>query len=53
MCNLLGLTAELRIDNEEYDEFIHQAISTLFRVSLSTNVTEVHSLALRFVIIFF
>lgn len=49
MCNLLGLTAELRIDNEEYDEFISQAISTLFRVSITTNETEVSCLALRLV----
>lgn len=53
MCNLLGLTAELRIDNEEYDEFIHQAITTLFRVSLtSAHVSEVRCLALKFVDLF-
>lgn len=49
MCNLLGLTAELRIDNEEYDEFISQAIVTLFRVSFTMNEPEVSCLALRFV----
>lgn len=53
-CNLLGLTAELRIDNEEYDEFIHQAIATLFRVSITTaHSSEVRCLALRYVIFFF
>lgn len=47
MCNLLGLAAELKIDTEEYDKFIQQAIKTLFRVSLTNHSTEVRCLALR------
>ena len=35
ICNLLSLTPLLRIDTEEYDLFLHQAISTLFRISLN------------------
>uniref|UniRef100_A0A0P5JGL1 RE24967p n=1 Tax=Daphnia magna TaxID=35525 RepID=A0A0P5JGL1_9CRUS len=47
VCHLLGLTAELRIDNEEYDEFIHQAITTLFRISTTASSPEARCIALR------
>lgn len=51
MCNLLALVAEIRVDNEEYDELTHQAIKTLFRVAM-TSAPEVGILAIKFVVYF-
>ena len=51
LCNLLALTPQLRVDCEEYELFIQQAISTLFQVSVKSDQSpEVATLALRFVL---
>ena len=49
MCHLLQLAPKFRVDTEEYQSFIHLAITTLFRISIKSDNVETIAQALRFV----
>lgn len=48
MCRLLALIPSLKVDSEQYAEFTHQAISILFRISITTAETAVANAALKY-----
>lgn len=48
ICNLLALSPLLRNDTEEYDLFLKQAISVLFRTSLKSDRPDVAETALKY-----
>ena len=48
ICHLLALSPLLKNDTEEYDLFLNQAISVLFRISLRTDRPDVAETALKY-----